>query len=186
MRLLHLQYISRQRICCACQSLHSAKVMVTFTGQNYGAGKYERIRKRILVCNGIAAAVLVVLSWSALAAGKWILSAFCPDQQVVAEGMRIISVTFPVYFVYSLFGFTGGVVRGIGKSVPSMVIVIVNLCVIRILMLEISDRVFHSVQAGGSGLSSDVADGNIVICRILSVCPGNRCCNEGMPVLLWV
>ena len=123
------------------------QAMVTFTGQNYGAGKYERIRRGILVCNGIAAAVLVVLSWSALAAGKWILSAFCPDQQVVAEGMRIISVTFPVYFVYSLFEVTGGVVRGIGKSVPSMVIVIVNLCVIRILMLEISDRVFHSVQA---------------------------------------
>ena len=121
--------------------------MATYSGQNYGAGKYERIRRGILVCNGIAAAVLVVLSWSALAAGNWILSAFCPDQQVVAEGMRIISVTFPVYFVYSLFEVTGGVVRGIGKSVPSMVIVIVNLCVIRILMLEISDRVFHSVQA---------------------------------------
>ena len=124
-----------------------AQTVVTFTGQNYGAGKYERIRRGIFVCNGIAAAVLVVLSWSALAAGNCILSAFCPDQQVVAEGMRIISVTFPVYFVYSLFEVTGGVVRGIGKSVPSMVIVIVNLCVIRILMLEISDRVFHSVQA---------------------------------------
>ena len=124
-----------------------AQTVVTFTGQNYGAGKYDRIRRGILVCNGISATVLVVLSWSALAAGKWILGAFCPDQAVVAEGMRIISVTFPVYFVYSLFEVTGGVVRGIGKSVPSMVIVIVNLCVIRILMLEISDRVFHSVQA---------------------------------------
>ena len=123
------------------------QAMVTFTGQNYGAGKYDRIRRGILVCNGISAAVLVVLSWSALAAGKWILGAFCPDQAVVAEGMRIISVTFPLYFVYSLFEVTGGVVRGIGKSVSSMVIVIVNLCVIRILMLEISDRVFHSVQA---------------------------------------
>ena len=121
--------------------------MATYCGQNYGAGKYDRIRRGILVCNGISAAVLVVLSWSALAAGKWILGVFCPDQAVVAEGMRIISVTFPVYFVYSLFEVTGGVVRGIGKSVPSMVIVIVNLCVIRILMLEISDRVFHSVQA---------------------------------------
>ena len=85
--------------------------MATYCGQNYGAGKYDRIRRGILVCNGISAAVLVVLSWSALAAGKWILGAFCPDQAVVAEGMRIISVTFPVYFVYSLFEVTGGVVR---------------------------------------------------------------------------
>lgn len=122
------------------------QAMVTFTGQNYGAGKYERIRRGILVCNGIAAAVLVVLSWSALAAGKWILGAFCPDQAVIAEGLRIIGVTFPVYFIYSLFEVTGGVVRGIGKSVPSMIIVIVNLCLIRILLLEIVDRTVHSVE----------------------------------------
>lgn len=123
------------------------QAMVTFTGQNYGAGRYDRIRKGILVCNGISAMVLVVLSWSALAAGKWILGAFCPDQAVIAEGLRIIGVTFPVYFIYSLFEVTGGVVRGIGKSVPSMIIVIVNLCLIRILLLEIVDRTVHSVEA---------------------------------------
>lgn len=123
------------------------QAMVTFTGQNYGAGRYNRIRKGILVCNGISAMVLVVLSWSALAAGKWILGAFCPDQAVIAEGLRIIGVTFPVYFIYSLFEVTGGVVRGIGKSVPSMIIVIVNLCLIRILLLEIVDRTVHSVEA---------------------------------------
>lgn len=123
------------------------QAMVTFTGQNYGAGRYDRIRKGILVCNGISAAVLVVLSWSALAAGKWILGAFCPDQAVIAEGLRIIGVTFPVYFIYSLFEVTGGVVRGIGKSVPSMIIVIVNLCLIRILLLEIVDRTVHSVES---------------------------------------
>lgn len=123
------------------------QAMVTFTGQNYGARRYDRIRKGILVCNGISAMVLVVLSWSALAAGKWILGAFCPDQAVIAEGLRIIGVTFPVYFIYSLFEVTGGVVRGIGKSVPSMIIVIVNLCLIRILLLEIVDRTVHSVEA---------------------------------------
>lgn len=123
------------------------QAMVTFTGQNYGAGRYDRIRKGVLVCNGISAMVLVVLSWSALAAGKWILGAFCPDQAVIAEGLRIIGVTFPVYFIYSLFEVTGGVVRGIGKSVPSMIIVIVNLCLIRILLLEIVDRTVHSVEA---------------------------------------
>lgn len=123
------------------------QAMVTFTGQNYGAGRYDRIRKGILVCNGISAMVLVVLSWSALAAGKWILGAFCPDQAVIAEGLRIIGVTFPVYFIYSLFEVTGGVVRGIGKSVPSMIIVILNLCLIRILLLEIVDRTVHSVEA---------------------------------------
>lgn len=123
------------------------QAMVTFTGQNYGAGRYDRIRKGILVCNGISAMVLVVLSWSALAAGKWILGAFCPDQAVIAEGLRISGVTFPVYFIYSLFEVTGGVVRGIGKSVPSMIIVIVNLCLIRILLLEIVDRTVHSVEA---------------------------------------
>lgn len=82
-----------------------------------------------------------------MAAGKWILGAFCPDQAVIAEGLRIIGVTFPVYFIYSLFEVTGGVVRGIGKSVPSMIIVIVNLCLIRILLLEIVDRTVHSVEA---------------------------------------
>lgn len=123
------------------------QAMVTFTGQNYGARRLERIRRGIWICNGIAAAVIVLLSGAALLGGAWILRAFCPDEAVVENGMQIIRITFPLYFLYSVFEVTGGVVRGIGKSFPSMMIVIFNLCVVRVLLLEILDRFFHSIRS---------------------------------------
>ncbi|MDO4312181.1 MAG: MATE family efflux transporter [Eubacteriales bacterium] len=123
------------------------QAMVTFTGQNFGAHRLERIRKGIISCNGIAAAVIVVIAGVSLRFGPWLLGAFCPDEAVVENGMRIISVTFPLYFLYSFFEVTGGVIRGIGKSLSSMVIVITNLCLVRILLLEIFDRLFHSIES---------------------------------------
>lgn len=121
------------------------QAMVTFAGQNFGARRLERIRRGILSCNVIAAVVIAVIAGAALLSGTWLLRVFCPDEAMIENGMQIIRVTFPLYFLYSIFEVTGGVVRGIGKSFPSMVIVIFNLCVIRVLLLEIFDRFFHSI-----------------------------------------
>lgn len=139
-------YFKAENLLCL-PILAFGQAMVTFAGQNYGAGKYSRIRRGILSCNLVSAAVIALLAYTALAFGSGILRAFCPDEAVVANGMRIIGVTFPVYFIYSLFEVTGGVVRGIGRSLQSMVIVIVNLCLVRILLLEIADRTAPGIES---------------------------------------
>lgn len=122
------------------------QAMVTFTGQNYGAGNVKRIRKGILVCTAFSSAVVVGLSFGLLSVGKNFLSIFCSETAVIKVGLQIISVTFPVYVIYALMEMTGSVVRGLGKSMYSMIIVICNLCVVRVTLLAYLVPQYHSVK----------------------------------------
>lgn len=122
------------------------QAMVTFAGQNIGAGKTERIRKGALQCNLFSAAVIFCISAVVLFLGRPILGLFCKEE-VIAEGLGIIHVSFPFYFIYAILEVTGGIVRGAGKTLQSMMIVIMNLCVIRVLLLTFLVSSFHTVQA---------------------------------------
>lgn len=123
------------------------QAMVTFTGQNMGAGKYKRIFKGALSCNLLAGSLILILGLAAWKFGQEILGAFCKDTEVIEIGMEIIKVTFPLYFLYSIMEVTGGIIRGIGKSLPSMIIIVINLCGIRILLLHILVNLKNSVSA---------------------------------------
>ena len=100
--------------------------IVTFAGQNYGARKYERIKKSAIV--------------------RTVLGIFCQDENVIRLGLQIIGVSFPFYFIYSIMEVTGGLVRGVGKTIQSMIIVIVTLCICRIGILKLFVDQFHSLR----------------------------------------
>mgnify|MGYP004732461559 CR=1 FL=1 len=122
------------------------QAMVTFTGQNIGAGNIERIRKGAVVCNAFAAAVIAGISAIVLIGGSQILGMFCKEEEIIAEGLKVIRITFPFYFVYAILEVTGGIIRGYKKTMQSMMIVIVNLCVIRVVLLNILTARFHTIR----------------------------------------
>lgn len=120
--------------------------IVTFAGQNYGAGNYDRIKKGAIVCNALSAAVIGALSALILIFGRPILGIFGKDESVIQLGLQIIGVSFPFYFVYAIMEVTGGLVRGMGQTIQSMVIVIFTLCVCRVVLLKIFVEQFHSLK----------------------------------------
>ncbi|MCD8154247.1 MAG: hypothetical protein LUF78_06130 [Clostridiales bacterium] len=122
------------------------QAMVTFTGQNVGAGKHDRIRRAFITCNLLAAAVTVGFAVLLLTFGRAVLGLFCSDGDVVAIGLQIISISFPFYFIYAIQEVTGGIVRGMGRTVQSMLIVIGTLCVLRVILLKIFSGCFHTVE----------------------------------------
>lgn len=120
--------------------------IVTFAGQNYGAGNYGRIKKGALVCNVLSASVIGILSVLILVFDRPILEIFCKDESVIRLGLLITGVSFPFYFIYAIMEVTGGIVRGIGKTIQSMVIVITTLCICRVILLKIFADQFHSLK----------------------------------------
>lgn len=123
------------------------QAMVTFAGQNIGAEKKERIRKGALRCNLFSAAVTFCISMAVLLLERPVLGLFCKEETVISRGLNIIHVSFPFYFIYAIQEVTGGIVRGAGKTLQSMVIVIMDLCVIRVLLLTFLVDHFQTVQA---------------------------------------
>lgn len=122
------------------------QAMVTFTGQNYGARNYERIRRGVRSCNVFSALVIAGLSAVILYFSRSVLRIFCNDPEVLELTRSIILISFPFYFIYSIMELTGSVVRGLGQTMQSMKIVIFALCIVRVLVLGWSVRVFHSIQ----------------------------------------
>lgn len=73
------------------------QTMVTFTGQNIGARQTQRIQKGAIQYNLLSMGIIGLISGIILLFGKEILGLFCADEAVVAEGLRIIHVSFPFY-----------------------------------------------------------------------------------------
>ena len=111
------------------------QAIMTFAGQNFGAGEYERIRQGTLRCAVISMAIAGITSVAALATGWYLFRIFNGDPAVIEQGQRLIGVTFPFYFTYCILQIFGDSMRGLGKSRTPMVIILTNICVIRTLLL---------------------------------------------------
>ena len=64
--------------------------ITTFAGQNFGAGKYDRIRKSVRICLAMAAFTSVLLSVVVLTGGHFFFRLFTNDPNVAAIGLRMM------------------------------------------------------------------------------------------------
>ena len=76
--------------------------ITTFAGQNFGAGKIDRVHKGIRVCLGMSAFASVVLSVSLYFGGAYIFRMFTSDPIVVEIGMDILKFLVPFFITYIL------------------------------------------------------------------------------------
>lgn len=110
--------------------------ITTFVGQNYGAGKMDRVKKSIRVC--LLMDLATALSMSVLLSaflGKLLLNLFTTDQQVLAIGMRILRIIVPAYASFVFIEILSGALRGTGNVLTPMLLTCGGVCVTRILWI---------------------------------------------------
>ena len=122
----------------------------TFAGQNVGAGNYRRLRKGTFIITGISVAITACIAGVILISPRTVFSWFMKDQEVVTNALRIAMISFPLYWLYPILEVNGGSVRGMGRTLPSMITVIANMCVLRVTLLAIFSRVFHTIESLGA------------------------------------
>ena len=106
--------------------------MSTYSGQNMGAARYDRIGKGLRAANLIGAATALLMSAIMVFLGKPVLGCFLTGDSVTVEGaMRIgyyfllvLAVFFP--FLYILY-VTRSCIQGMGNSLLPMISSIVQL-----------------------------------------------------------
>ena len=109
--------------------------ITTFAGQNFGAGKYDRIRKSVRICMGMSAFTSVLLSVIVMAGGRIFLGLFTDDPGVADIGMSIIHVIAPTYITYICIEILGGTARGCGDSIIPMLLTCFGVCVLRVIWI---------------------------------------------------
>lgn len=107
----------------------------SFTSQNYGAKKPERVSRVYHICIAIATVVTIVMGVGAYLAGRQLLGLYTTDAQVIDYGMRRMLITLVPYFTIVLMNVTVGVLRGLGSSILPMVMSIGGTCGLRILWI---------------------------------------------------
>lgn len=105
----------------------------SFIGQNYGAGKKERIRKSYFISTGYSFGFGVVLGLLLLALGPQFLSLFTSEAAVVEAGMKRLSIMGLSYGVSAFMDASIAASRGLGRSLGPMIIVILGSCVFRVI-----------------------------------------------------
>ena len=108
---------------------------VAFTSQNYGAGRWERIRPIAVRCVACSAATALLLGGGAFLFGESLLGIYTRSDEVIAAGMvRITCICLP-YVLGALMDSLVGSVRGIGYSVLPTVVSLLGACGLRILII---------------------------------------------------
>ena len=121
----------------SCNALYHATL--AFTGQNYGAHQYRRIKK-------IAVSAILIVTIIGLTLGSLVLILEDPLLELYSPGIEKaairenaalrLQVTALTYFICGLMEVACGLLRGIGNSTVPMIISLIGSCVFRIVWIK--------------------------------------------------
>lgn len=121
----------------------------TFVGQNFGAGKWERVRKGTRECLCMALFTAAVLSVGLMAAGRFLFGIFSSDAGVVEIGLRMMRIISPAYVLFVFIEIYSGALRAQGYVMVTTILTLVGICLLRIawVTLLVPDGTLEQIVA---------------------------------------
>lgn len=123
-----------------------AMALTTFIGQNLGARQYERAKKGAyfgLLCSTLLAELVGALVYVAI---PYFASAFDDTAEVVAVATRQAHMEALFYCFLAFSHCIAGIMRGAGKSMVPMFVMLISWCIIRITYITVTVRFFPKIQ----------------------------------------
>ena len=108
---------------------------LSFTSQNYGAGKMDRVTKILLDCLGLVVLVGVVMGGGAVLLGPKLLQIYSSDPEVISYGMMRMRIINGSYFLCGIMDTMVGGLRGLGHSVVPMLVSLTGACLFRVVWI---------------------------------------------------
>lgn len=120
---------------------------ISFTSQNIGAGRYDRLGKIAVTGQLCVIATGLVTGWTALFLGSELLSIYSQSTQVISAGMDRMRVILSVYALCGMMDVMVGILRGMGYSVMPMIVSLLGACGLRLLWIATIFQVpqYHNV-----------------------------------------
>ncbi|MBP3308869.1 MAG: MATE family efflux transporter [Clostridia bacterium] len=113
---------------------------LTFTGQNFGAGKHDRVRRVLLLALLQVLVIGVAITQLELFFGEELIMLYISKdaqnkEAVIAITMDIITLLLNTFFLCGILDVMSGSLRGIGYSISPMLVNIIGICGVRILWI---------------------------------------------------
>ena len=124
------QYFDFVSFCCINAFSQAA---LTFTSQNYAAGKIDRCKRIFRISMGISLAASVTVVSLFVALRYQLISLFTSDPAVVEYGIMRTMSAFAFHYLIASYEVTGGCLRGMNYSLLPALIATFGTVVVRIL-----------------------------------------------------
>lgn len=112
--------------------------LTTFTSQNLGAKKYDRVKKGSVfgLVSGVVLAEIIGVLFVLLAPN--LIGLFDKSPEVIAYGVKQARTEALFYCLLSLSHCMAGIIRGSGKTIVPMLVMLICWCVIRVTYITIT------------------------------------------------
>ena len=117
----------------AMNAIHQAAL--TFSSQNLGARKIDRVRRNMWVCLGTVTVIGLSTGLIMLSLGRPLLTLYNDDAEVIRYGLLRMSFILPTYFLCGCMDVMVGQLRGIGYSIMPMIVSLTGACLFRVVWI---------------------------------------------------
>lgn len=121
---------------------------ISFTSQNVGAGKYERVNKILYTALSCVAVVGLVLGNLSYIFSDVLLRFYTDSPSVIEQGRIRLSIICTTYALCGLMDVMVGSLRGLGYSIVPMIVSLIGACGFRIVFLSTVFKLetFHHIE----------------------------------------
>ncbi len=123
-----------------------SQTALSFSGQNYGAKKYDRINKVLWIALACVSIVGLTMGNLSVLFGRPLLSLYTDDPNVVTYGLLRITYICTLYFLCGTMDVASGVMRGMGYSILPTIVSLTGACIFRIIWIFTVFVRFHSLE----------------------------------------
>ena len=112
-----------------------SQACMSFTSQNYGAGKKKRMDLVLRDCLILTVVIGLLMGGGAYLFGPELLHIYTSDEAVITCGMEILLYTTVTYFLCGIMDLIPGALRGMGRSAVPMLLSVIGTVGTRIIWI---------------------------------------------------
>ncbi len=113
-------------------AMNFSMAIASFTGQNLGAGRIDRVRRGLRAGASMSFSLTFVVSTTLYFFGGNLLTLFSTDPEVLRIGAEYLKIVSLAYLMQTVMFSVSGVIRGAGRMTFTMVMALLSMWIIRI------------------------------------------------------
>ena len=120
--------------------------MTTFVGQNLGANEIDRTRRGARFGTLVSVTMAELIGIAVFALAPWLIAAFDTSPDVIAYGVEKSRTSGLFYCLLAFSHAMASILRGAGKAMVPMFVMMVCWCIIRVSFLAVAVPITGSIE----------------------------------------